>query len=614
MQAGTRRGVGYPSSARSFAKLKLAQENVEAHHLRAFDRGRAAQDALLEQRIHISVNRPDDTSSDWLKPPEEQASLERYVETIRERLWLIIAIVAITTGVSILYVASATKTYEAEADLLVNPVSSGSTVMSSLGLIQASSDPTRDVETASRFVTNLEVARRASESIDLDESPTRLLKRVTAQPIAQSSLVAVTATAESPESAKQIADAFAQSVIDHRTQQMHEQIDEQLPRLQAEASADTGDVVGDASLESQITQLQVLRGTPDPTMRIESLAVLPTSQASPRPALSVAAGLFAGLVLGFAAAFVFQALDPRLRRESQIKRRYSIPILGRIPKEAGKIGESPIDPRSISPVVAEAYRTLRTTLVGASPRSEKGGKVIFVTGSAPSEGKTTTTINLATSLAVSGRRVVLIESDLRRPVIGKTLGATSRTGGVVSVLLENTTLAESLVQIDTYGPSLQLLLADYEGGWITELFSIPTAKEMIDQARQMADVVLIDSPPLNEVVDALPLAQQADDVLIVARLGISRLDRLERLSELLAENAIRPAGFAVVGTPRPKRSAYHYYAANRGLLSRQGEREGSSRGGSKTRSRQRAKGDRPRKSETRPATTPHSQSPPQRDD
>lgn len=477
---------------------------------------------------------------------------------------MILATVAITTGIAILYVASATKTYEAEADLLINPISGSSTVLDSLGLIQASSDPTRDVETASRFVTNINVAERAAAKLEIDEPATELLKRIKAQPVSQSSLVAVTATADSPEMAKQIADAFAQSVVAYRTDQMHELIDEQLPRLQAEARGG----IGDASLESQITQLQLLRGTPDPTIRVESLAPLPTTQASPRPALSVAAGLFAGIVLGLAAAFVAQSLDPRLRRESQLRRRYSIPILGRIPREGSRSGDNPINPQSLSPVAAEAYRTLRTTLVGPQPRTSRGGKVIFVTGSAPSEGKTTTTINLATSLAVSGRRVILIESDLRRPVIGKAFGIDAPNGGVVSVLLENSTLEESLVQINTYGPSLKLLLADYEGGWITELFSIPTANEILEQARRMADVVLIDSPPLNEVVDALPLAQQADDVLVVTRLGVTRLDRLERLSELLSDNGIKPVGFAVIGVPRPRRSEYHYYAGNQGMPKR----------------------------------------------
>ena len=131
---------------------------------------------------------------------------------------------------------------------------------------------------------------------------------------------------------------------------------------------------------------------------------------------------------------------------------------------------------------------------------------------------------------------------------------------MVSVLIENTTLAESLIPSATYGPNLRLLLSDYEGGWIAELFSIPTAERMIQDARRMADFVIVDSAPLNEVVDALPLAQQADEVLIVVRLGTTRLDKLSQLAELLAENGVRPVGFAVIGTPRPKRSQYHYYA------------------------------------------------------
>ncbi len=200
--------------------------------------------------------------------------------------------------------------------------------------------------------------------------------------------------------------------------------------------------------------------------------------------------------------------------------------------------------------------------------------MILVTGSSPSEGKTTTAVNLATSLALSGNRVILIESDLRRPALSRVIGAKPEHGGVVSVLIENTTLAESLVPSATYGPNLRLLLSDYEGGWIAELFSIPTAERMIQDARQMADFVIVDSAPLNEVVDALPLAAQADEVLIVVRLGTTRLDKLSQLAELLAENGVRPVGFAVIGTPRPKRSEYHYYAEADGeLQDGQGQRQ-----------------------------------------
>ena len=109
-----------------------------------------------------------------------------------------------------------------------------------------------------------------------------------------------------------------------------------------------------------------------------------------------------------------------------------------------------------------------------------------------------------------------------------------------------------------YGENLGLLLADYEGGWVTELFALGAAERLIEEARELADYVIIDSPPLTEVVDALPLARLADDVLIVTRLGNSRLSAIHRLGELLAENGIRPVGFAVVGVPRPAKTSYYY--------------------------------------------------------
>jgi Mrp family chromosome partitioning ATPase len=154
---------------------------------------------------------------------------------------------------------------------------------------------------------------------------------------------------------------------------------------------------------------------------------------------------------------------------------------------------------------------------------------------------------------------MLIEADLRRPSLAQTLDVHDPHFGVVSVLIENVRLQDALLSTPTYGQNLQLLLADYSGGWIAELFSIPAAQRLIDDARQLAEYVVIDSPPLTEVVDALPLARKADDVVIVTRLGDTRLDRIGRLCELLAENDITPVGFTVIGVPRPSRSEYQYY-------------------------------------------------------
>lgn len=480
--------------------------------------------------------------------------------------------VLITTGVAILYVFVATKQYEAEADMLITPVSSSDPTLTSLGLIRDSTDPTRDVETASKLITSTGVAEIAKQDLGTSESAQSLLDKVSASPIASSNLVAITATDTTPASARDLANAFAEGAVTDRTRILHRQIDETIPRLQTQLSREPAALAAaPGSLASQIAELQALRTAPDPTMRVSTPAVAPTSPSSPRRVLTVIGGLIAGLAIGIGAAFASQSLDPRVRRETQLRREYRLPILGRIPREPRGRDGQPLPPTAVSAVTAEAYRTLRATLAATGAGQGKRSRSILVTGSSPSEGKSTTAINLASSLALAGYSVILIEADLRRPSLGRAFGIDARHSGVVSVLIENVSLRDALIQT-SYGPNLQLLLADYTGGWITDLFSIPAAQEMIDEALTLADYVIIDSPPLNEVVDALPLARKAGEVLIVVRLGTSKLNKIAQLGELLAENDIRPVGFAVVGTPRPGRGEYHYYPGAPSQSEQQGSR------------------------------------------
>jgi succinoglycan biosynthesis transport protein ExoP len=510
------------------------------------------------------------TAAEWLEPPAEEAEgLRRYVETIRERIWLVGLTILATTLIAILYVLIASKTYEATANLLVTSISTDDAAVRSLPLIFETSDPTRDVETASQFVNNTDVAATVKQRLSLDGSPRDVLQKITVQPVAQSNIVAVTAKGGSPEDARDLANAFAQAAVDDRTTQVHDAIDAQLPQIQAQLQGATNPAVA-GTLGSELAQFQTLRNAQDPSFRVETLADLPQDPASPRPALSLAAGLLGGVILGVAAAFVAQALDPRVRRESQLRRQYRLPILARVPRETGRTTKA-LGPRQLSAAGAEAYRMLRATLESTSSNG-RGGRVVLVTGSSPSEGKSTTAVNLASSLALAGNRVILIEADLRRPALATALGTEPKNGGVVGVLIERASVDDALTPIPGYGPNLRALLADYEGGWITELFTIPAAGHMIDEARRMADYVVIDSPPLNEVVDALPLARKADDVLIVVRLGRTRLEKVAQLGELLAESGVRPAGFAVVGVPRPGRGGYRYYNRGSSTSSEQPER------------------------------------------
>jgi receptor protein-tyrosine kinase len=220
--------------------------------------------------------------------------------------------------------------------------------------------------------------------------------------------------------------------------------------------------------------------------------------------------------------------------------------------------KQPLGPAALSPMTLEAYRTLRGTLAARRRAAGADSRVILVTGSSPSEGKTTTAINLASSLAMAGASVILIEADLRRPAIGTALDLRVESG-VASVLLESVPLENALVSVPGFDSNLGVLLANYDGGWISDLFSLPMAHNLLADARGIADYVILDSPPLADVIDALPLAEHADDVVVVARIGTTHLKKLDQLGELLAENEIKPAGFALIGTRRPSRSSYGYY-------------------------------------------------------
>ena len=327
-------------------------------------------------------------------------------------------------------------------------------------------------------------------------------------------------------------------------------------------------------MRDQLARLEALRAGGDPTIGLETRATAPDNPYSPRPFLTLLAALVAGLVLGVGGAFALHAVDPRLRREDQLRSLYQVPILARIPRDTraqtstmGRrrllIGprrkrRRALGPRELSPATIESYRTLRTMLAASRPATG-GGRSILITGPSPSEGKTTTAINLASSLALAGNRVILIEADFRRPTVGEALGARPVVG-IGQVLLGRQQLEQALVPATAVGDNLRLLLVGHADEWLPELLSLPAAGSLLADAGALADYVIIDSPPLTEVIDALPLARQVDDVVVVVRLGASKLTQLARLGDLLAQNGIEPSGFVLVGSGHSQKETYYLSA------------------------------------------------------
>lgn len=499
---------------------------------------------------------PDNASTDWLQPPLAQHGLRRFVQTLRERLRLILAVLAVCLAAAIIYLLTASKVYEAQADILVTPVPTQESVLSTVGVITQSSDPTLDVETANQLIDSPSVAARAAKSLGGGETGEGLLESISVAPIPESNIVVVTASGPTPEAAAKRANAFAQAAVTNRRQVIAANIAAMLPQLRKDLT--TSESAGTSNAISLvIADLLAFRASGNATIQVETEATPPSSPSSPRTTFVLVGALIGGLVLGLAAAFVAQTLDPRLRREEQLRTLFNLPILARIPRERSRSG--PLTPERLSPMAREGYRTLRATVAAASP-DERGPRSILVGGAGPSEGKSTTAINLAASLALAGHSVILIGADLRRPVIGKALDIQSSTG-IVSVLLGRTSLSDALEPAPAYRGHLKVLVDDQTGPEAAELLSLPAAKRLLEESVNLADYVVIDSPPLSDVADALQLSRHADAVLLVVRLGHTRIPKLRQLAELLAGNGIRPVGFALIEVPRASGKGYGYYSS-----------------------------------------------------
>jgi Mrp family chromosome partitioning ATPase/capsular polysaccharide biosynthesis protein len=517
------------------------------------------------------MQRADDVGRgpDWLTPQGPREGLGHYVEVIRDRRKLIITCVVIVTLIAGAYAKLASPTYKAEAHLLITPVN-GEANFIGLNLITSTSSPTGDVATAASLVTTSEVAALAAAKIG-GATGRDILGSVTAVPVAQSNVVAVTASAPTAKRAQALANGFAIATVQNRTRILHRQLESIIPTIKSQVEAlPVSERTGQGSLGERLSSLETLLAGPDPTISVESLAQLPSAPSWPRKTLSVVVGFLTGLVLGLGGAFALESLDPRVRREETLRRIFRLPVLARVPRERRPASRKlPMRPGELSPAAQESYRMLRVAL-GARHQSESG-RSMMVTGSTRSEGKSTVALNLAATLAFSGHKVILVEADLRRPSLGGALDLLAKRGkrGTAGVLMGEISLRDALVPVKQLSDNLSALLVEQSAPYLADGL-LAASDEIVSQAKSLADYVIFDSPPVTEVSDALPLSQLVDDVLIVARLGHSRTDQLVNLGELLSRQGVRPAGLVIVSDDFSQGSGY--YAPTPSSSSRLGDR------------------------------------------
>jgi capsular exopolysaccharide synthesis family protein len=491
----------------------------------------------------------------------ERSGVASYSQALREHWLLIAALVVLSVGIAALYSFTAAKRWESEASLIVTPLSSSDTVFLGTSALREGSVQSNSVLTAARLVQTPEVAQAASVLLGGALSPSALLGSVEVEPVSQSSLVTVRGKSDSAEGATRIANAFADAIVASRQKLLQADLTASIDRLETrldEIKNQPESAAEARAIQQRLSTLRPLVGAEDPTLRIASRAVEPDAAVWPRPKLSLAVALFAALLLGSGAALASELISPRVNRAEELLLEQRLPILARIPRMPRRAIARYLSGRERLPTQAwEAYRTLRASLATAGPN---GGfpRTVLVSSSIPGEGKTLTSVNLAITLALSGVRVILVDADLRRPMIATAFGVPARSRGFATLLAADADPTRILVSAPHQPRELKLLLASSQHAWMVDLLQRDRIERVLERLKQHADVVIVDSPPVGEVADALALADSVDTVIVAVRLGHSRRDKLNELRRMLAQRGITPAGFVVTSRRRTRARGYYH--------------------------------------------------------
>jgi polysaccharide biosynthesis transport protein len=325
-------------------------------------------------------------------------------------------------------------------------------------------------------------------------------------------------------------------------------------------------------LLEKLKEAGVTAGLRSNNFRIIDAARVPTAPSEPNIPRNLSFALVLGLISGVGLAFVLENMDNSVRTPEQATALSGLPALGMIPLGSKSGARGPNGKRlaltspskevvetvtQIRPQsqMAESYRALRTSLLlsnlGAPP------KVIVVTSARPQEGKTTTSINTAIVLAQKGVRVLLVDADLRRPSVHKTLGMGPRSG--LSNVLTGTATAEQTTTTSPILPNLFIMPAGTPPPNPAELLASSNMRDLLAELRGKYDHIVIDTPPTLSVTDAVVLSPRADATILVIRSGQTTKQALRRARDILMQVNAHVAGVLLNAVDLTSPDYYYYY-------------------------------------------------------
>jgi exopolysaccharide transport family protein len=324
-------------------------------------------------------------------------------------------------------------------------------------------------------------------------------------------------------------------------------------------------------LLEKLKEAGVTAGLKSTNIRPVDKARIPTEPSEPNVPRNLSFALALGLTTGIGLAFLLEGLDNTVRTPEQAQIISGLPSLGMIPLgsktpaegvskkhlavAASKEAVELVTQSRPQSQMAESYRALRTSLLLSSLGSPP--KTILITSALPQEGKSTTSINTAIVLAQKGTRVLLIDADLRRPSIHKTLGMGPRTG-LSNVLTGSATLKQTIVRSSIL-PSLFILPAGTPPPNPAELLASSNMRDVLAELREEYDHIVVDTPPTLSVTDAVVMSTRADAVVLVIRCGQTTKQALRRSRDLLIQVNARVCGVLLNAVDLDSPDYYYYY-------------------------------------------------------
>jgi len=486
-------------------------------------------------------------------PPAPTVSPFELLSVLWRRKLIVVTVVIVSVALALALSLRSPKQYAASAQILFRDPGFAQALFGSNLFSTSQEEPQRTTQTSIDVVTSLNVGEAAESLLKTKEPVSSLVESISVTPNTNADIATIKATRPNPAEAAAVANAFAEGYITYRRQTDRAAV------AQAEElvnqSIKTASAAEQVKLAESLRQLGVLRSLQTGDAEVIAHAQPDAAPVSPKPKRDAILGFVVGLFLGCGLALLVDFLDRRLKTIDDFERACpDYPIIASVPHTPARTAVA----QQLSGPVGESYRMLREGLRFLDPTGR--ARCFVITSADESEGKSTVSVNLALALTASGRRVILVEADMRRPAAAAQLGLPRSLPGLSDTLVSSAELDEFLVAVEGE-PNLAVL----PGGTIppnaADLLSAGRMGEVLSLMRASADVVIVDSPPLLPVADTRVLLRlsEVDGVIMVGRGGLSRRDRVKAASRVLAASGRRVFGMVLTEMKSAPASDYYYY-------------------------------------------------------